>query len=289
MSFIDLHIHSYYSDGFCSPLDLAEKAKVNDLQIISLTDHNGIAGVEEMIEVGEKQGIKVIPGVEIYTNFKEKHLHLLGYNFDKNNNQLKKALLQLQKEKEPIIKKTLEIIKKDGWAIQEEDILKGPSVYLGLGHIAGFLMKGQNKIRLEQEMQFRPEQIYGLSDVIGFYFKKYFYLYREAEMSITQAIELIHQAKGKAVLAHPAQQLKFRDWPVVKDLKDNGLDGLEAISGHHSWQEIDYWQRIAKEFNLFITCGSDYHGDLPGEWGVPASSLWHYFRTSANQFKSLPL
>jgi len=100
---------------------------------------------------------------------------------------------------------------------------------------------------------------------------------------------LIHQAKGKAVLAHPGQQLSRKHWFIVKELKEKGLDGLEAISGHHSWEKQDYWQRIAKEFNLFITAGSDYHGDLPKQWGLPINTLWQYFRFSLERFKDMPL
>ncbi len=283
MSFIDLHIHSYYSDGFHSPNDLVKKGKSLGFSALSLTDHNGIEGVEEMMKAGKEEGIKIIPGVEIYTNFKKYHLHILGYCFRSDNPELRKVLAKLQEEKRPKIRETIALLKKDGWEIEEKEVFQCPSVYLGIGHIAGFLMKGDNLKRVKKEMNLRPRQILGMGDVIGFYFKKYFSFCSETEISADSAIELIHHAGGKAVLAHPGCQLGRKDWWVVKELKERGLDGLEAISGHHSWEQQDLWQRIAKEFGLFITCGSDYHGDLPQEWGVPFRTIWDYFRAIAEK------
>jgi len=288
MSFIDLHIHSHYSDGVLSPIDLIEKAKGFGIKTLSLTDHNGIDGIEEMITAGEKQNIKIIPGVEIYTNFNQYHLHLLGYNFDRNNFDLKKALNQLQEQRISVLKNIVRVLKKDKWEIEEKEVFNGPSVYQGLGKVAGILMEGNNFKKLKQEMNLRQNQILGVGDVIGFYFKKYFFLCPETEIPAREAIKLIHQARGKAVLAHPGEHLRFKDWEIIKNLKELGLDGLEAISSHHSWAEQDYWQRIAKEFNLFITCGSDYHGDLPLNWGVLIFSLWEYFKT-VHKFEEIAL
>lgn len=289
MDFFDLHTHSFYSDGFLSPEDLIKKAKSFGFKKISLTDHNTIKGVDQAIDFGKKYGVQVIPGVEIYTHYKEFHLHILGYNFDYNNKDLLKTLSNLQKEKISSLKKLIALLKEKKWKINEKEIFSSPSSYPGIGIVASTLLKGKNFERVKKEVKIRPGQIFGISDLISFYYQSYFSLCPEAEIPSEQAIELIHQAKGKAVLAHPGQQLSRKHWFIVKELKEKGLDGLEAISGHHSWEKQDYWQRIAKEFNLFITAGSDYHGDLPKQWGLPINTLWQYFRFSLERFKDMPL
>jgi len=81
----DLHLHSNYTEGDLSPKDLIKRAKKENLTVISLTDHNVIDGIPEAARAGEQSGIIVIPGVEIYTKFQGKNLHLLGYNFDLKN------------------------------------------------------------------------------------------------------------------------------------------------------------------------------------------------------------
>ncbi|MCG2687052.1 hypothetical protein L6278_02875, partial [Candidatus Parcubacteria bacterium] len=99
----------------------------------------------------------------------------------------------------------------------------------------------------------------------------------ETKISIEQAIKLIKSAGGQSVLAHPGQQLFWKDDNLIFELQKMGLDGVEAISSHHSWQEIEHWQKVAKELGLIITAGSDFHGDLPKEWGFPIQSPWDYF------------
>jgi len=283
MNFIDLHLHSYFSDGIFSPKVLLKKAKKSGFKILSLTDHNTISGLEEALTKKEEIGVEVIPGVEIYTYFKNFHLHLLGYNFNWKDKNLNSILSSLQKDHLKKVRDFLKILKKR-FKIDEKEVLSTKSSYLGLGEIANHLFK-KNALKIKKELAIKEGEIITLPQILS----KYFFeskkpLLPESEIEITKAIKMIKKAGGKAVLAHPGQQLGWRDDWVIRELKKRGIEGLEAISSHHNWINIEHYQKIARELNLFITSGSDFHGELPLEWKFPIRSQWEYFKAQVSKF-----
>lgn len=294
---IDLHFHSHYSDGIYSPKELVAKAGQFGFKVLSLTDHNAIDGIREFLTVAQKAGLKAVKGVEIYTHLRKRKFHLLGYGFDSENKELNSTLKKLQEEKIPRIKKAVEFLRQDGWNLTEEEVFDNPASYLGLVHLANALEKdAQNWERIKKDFCWFPGKIITIVDIIVKYFikeKKARALYNgdsicpETEISLGQAIRLIKEAGGKAILAHPGEHLSWHDDRLIEEMKKLGLDGIEAISSHHSWQDMEHWQKLAKELDLIITVGSDFHGDLPEEWGFPLNSQWEYFRCRAKQFKDL--
>ncbi len=283
---IDLHLHSYFSDGVYSPQDLVKKLKAKKIEIVSLTDHNTVAGVKIFIKEAQKNGLKVFSGVEIYTEYKEKSLHLLGYNFDLKNKELNQVLKQLQEEKIKKVTQAIKILQADNWQIQEKDVFSQPASYYGLWHLANVLKQNQvNWERMKKELGWVPGQIIPITEIIVNYLmkKKNHSLYKgksicpETTIPIIQAIKLIKQAGGESVLAHPGEHLSWRDDELVAELKTLGLNGIEAVSSHHSWAAIEHWQKLGQELGLKITIGSDFHGEVPLEWGFPISSPWDYF------------
>jgi len=287
---IDLHLHSYYSDGVYSPSELAKKMKLAGFSVVSLTDHNGLDGVKEFLKQGGKIGLKVIPGVEIYTRFRDKHLHLLGYGFDLEDKKLNSVLKGLQKQRIPRIKKAIEILQNEGWEMREKEIFETNASYLGLVHLANFLKKSpRNWARIKKDFDWFPGKIIPITEIIAKYFIKNSHsiygghsICPETTIPVDQAIALLKQAGGKTILAHPGVSLSWKDNALIVDLKNMGLDGIEAISSHHSWQQIEHWQIIAKESGLIITAGSDFHGILPQEWGLSINSQWDYFKVLKN-------
>lgn len=302
---IDLHMHSYYSDGIYSPADLVKKTKRAGLNFISLTDHNAIDGVKEFLAEAKAAGVRAVPGVEIYTLYpagspirgtakpqfnranQNRSLHLLGYGFDLADKSLNLTLKELQKQKIPRVKKAIKFLQADGWQLREEEVLSGPASYLGLVHLANALKKdSKNWQRIKKDFNWFPGKIITIIDIIVKYFikdKRVTSLYNgesicpETTIPADRAIKLIKQAGGQAVLAHPGEQLSWQDDELIIELKKLGLSGLEAVSAHHSWSAMEHWQKVAKENGLIITCGSDFHGDLPEEWGFPIRSQWEYF------------
>ncbi len=287
MKKIDLHFHSYYSDGIYSPEDLAKRLKKDKFGFVSLTDHNTIDGIEEFLKKAKKIKLKAISGVEIYTHYQNKSLHLLGYDFDIKNKGLNAVLKELQIKKIPLIKQAIRILQDEGWEINEKEVFDTESSYLGLVHLANPLVNHpKNWERIKKDFNWFEGKIIPITEIIAkYFFKKDNLVYKshsticpETEIPTDYAIKLIKQAGGRAVLAHPGEQLSWKDDNIVAELKKIGLDGLEAISSHHSWQGIEHWQKVAKELGLIITVGSDFHGDLPKEWGFPINSQWEYFK-----------
>lgn len=283
---IDLHFHSHYSDGVYSPKQLVEKLEQNDFQEVSLTDHNTVDGVEEFLKLSKKQGLEAVPGVEIYTDYQDKSLHVLGYNFNLKDENLNSVLKELQVRRIPRVKEAIKILRADGWKLSEKEVFNTVSSYMGLVHLANPLRKHpKNWERIKKDFNWFPGKIIPITEIIVKYFiKKDSPLYHghsicpETTIPVEQAIKLIKRAGGQAILAHPGEHLSWKDDNLIAELKKMGLDGLEAVSSHHSWQGMEHWQKVAKELGLKITIGSDFHGDLPEEWGFPIRSQWDYFK-----------
>ncbi|MBL7053823.1 PHP domain-containing protein [Patescibacteria group bacterium] len=277
---IDLHLHSYYSDGVFSPKEIAIKAKQNGLSFVCLTDHNSIDGLEEFAVACHANKLKFISGIEIYSHYKGKHIHFLGYNFDVHNKKIKSTFKNLQKKHIIQIKKTIKILKNNGWKIKNTDILDNKSAYIGSVHLAEALKNNRdNWERIKQDFGWTKGMIIPITEIINKYlFQEYGRIYKEAEIPVRQAIKLIKTAGGTIVLAHPGQHFFWHEDDIVLELKSMGLDGIEAISSHHSWAEMEHWQKFAKQNKLIITIGSDFHGHVPKEWGFVVNSPWDYFK-----------
>lgn len=284
MSYLDLHLHSYYSDGIYSPTELVKKVKKERFSLISITDHHTIDGIEEAIKAGKKYKVRVISGIEINTKFKNYSLHLLGYGIDWRNKELNLVLKKIQKEKKKNVEKCLFELQKQGFKLNKEEIFQTPSKDIGVGWITNFLKKGENLKKLKEDFKLKRNQILTLPEI----FKKYF-LKEEREIlpsfkiSFEKAVYLIKKSGGITVLAHPLKQLSWQDDWLFPILKKKGLQGIEAISSHHRWEDIEHYQKIAKELNLLITIGSDFHGDLPKKWKFPLESIWQYFKVEINK------
>ncbi len=284
MKYIDLHLHSYYSDGFYSPKDLIKKVKKESFSIISLTDHQVIDGIDEAKKEAKKYKIKVINGVEINTKFKDKSLHLLGYNFDIKNKELNLTLRKMQEKRKKNVEEALKLLENQGFKIKKEKIFQTQSKDIGVGLIIDYLKRGWNLKKIKNDFKLKNGQILTLPEIyLKYFLKDKKTILPAVEITFEKAVSLIKKAGGIVILAHPSQQLSWRDDFLFPILKKKGLDGIEAISSHHNWSNIEHYQKIAKELNLLITIGSDYHGDLPEKWKFPIKSLWQYFKVKLNK------
>jgi len=284
MKYIDLHLHSYYSDGIYSPEELVKKAKKFGFSIISITDHQVVDGIKEAIKFGKKYKIKVISGIEINTKFKNYSLHLLGYCLDWQNKELNLVLEKMQAERKGNVEKCILELQKQGFKLDRDKVFNTPSKDIGFSWLVNFLKKGKNWQKIKKDFRLKKNQILTLPEI----FKKYFFkngksILPSSEISFEKAVKLIKKTGGIVVLAHPSQQLSWRDDWLFPILKKKGLQGIEAISAHHNWQNIEHYQKIARELKFLTTIGSDYHGDLPEEWRFPVRGLWQYFKVGIDR------
>lgn len=250
MKYIDLHVHSASSDGTLSPRELVLYAKQKNLAAFALTDHDVVDGIEEAVDEGLKQGIEVVPGIELAARYKDREIHILGFFIDYKDPHFLENLAWIQNERKRRNKKMLEKLNSIGFDITIEE-----------------LKKSAGKDLISRSHFGKVIQEKGYANSVTEAFKLYLspgkdaYVQREV-YTPKECINFIHEAKGLAVLAHPTlydlTQKELKD--LINMLKDEGLDGLEAIYSLFTKEEEYKMRSLANRYNLFITGGSDFHG-----------------------------
>ncbi|MFH2123515.1 MAG: PHP domain-containing protein [Pseudomonadota bacterium] len=252
---IDLHTHSNFSDGTMTPTELVVMARHKKISALALTDHDTMAGTEEAILAGEKMGVEIVPGLEISVLYNHIEYHILGYWADPHNSSLASALMRLQGARAERNEKILEKLNALGIAVTAEELqLVSEQGQTGRPHIARILVqRGVVRTMAQAFDRF-------LKKGEAAYVSRFAY-------SAAEAVALIRQAGGLAVLAHPAQNdPELTRLPLVlADLVPAGLDGVELYYPTHSHKVKKRLRFLAGEHDLLFTGGSDYHGDVrPG-------------------------
>jgi predicted metal-dependent phosphoesterase TrpH len=240
------------SDGVLTPTRLVETAAEAGLKIISLCDHDTVAGVAEAISAGDRIGLEVIPGVELSVSFMGLNdIHLLGYFIDIDSHQL---LQKLSSFAERRANRNVEIVEEINKLLEKsnlEIIVPGEAErfangVLGRPHIARALMAKGYVRNMEEAFQ---------KFLIPCNVPK---LYWEME----DAINTVHKAGGIAVLAHPTTVTKDRTRlaEIIRLLQGLELDGIEVYNALGSESEMTFLQGIARQLGLIATAGSDFHG-----------------------------
>lgn len=255
MSYIDLHVHSNKSDGTLSPAEVVAHAAAHGLSAIALTDHDCISGIAEAQAAAEKQSadgapIRIVPGVEISADYKNRDIHILGLLIAPENAALNTALSDALKARDIRNEKMVKNLQNAGIDITIEELLFGTGdTVITRAHFARHLLAhGYVKTREEA-------------------FRKYLdsdtpYYVRREFMQPAKAIRLIRAAGGIPVLAHP---LLYHLTPnevkeLVAKLSAEGLLGIETLYSANTGTDEAFVRRLAAEFDLLKTGGSDFHG-----------------------------
>jgi 3',5'-nucleoside bisphosphate phosphatase len=252
---IDLHTHSNFSDGTMTPTELVALARHKKISALALTDHDTMAGVDEAVQAGVDLGVEIIPGLEISVLYVKVEYHILGYWADPHNSLLAAALARLQGARAERNTRILEKLSGLGIAVTGEELqVVSEQGQTGRPHIARILVeRGVVKTMNEAFEQFLKKG--GAAYVSRFTF------------DAAEAVSLIHQSGGLAVLAHPAQNDPelIRLPAVLADLVPAGLDGIELYYPTHSNKVKKKLRTLADQYDLILTGGSDYHGTVrPG-------------------------
>ena len=249
---IDLHAHTTGSDGDKTPEELIDLAISLKLKALAITDHDTTGSLERAVEYAKDKDIILIPGVEFGTHVDKGEMHILGLFIDYKNEKLNRKLQELIDGRNERNKKFVDEFNKIAFDItmQELEEVSGGKA-IGKPHFAKvFLNKGY--IKENKEL-----------------FKKYFnkppfeQIKRKAFLP-KEVIEIIKEANGTVILAHP-QSLKLNEEELrekVRELKSYGLDGLECYHSKQTAEEMKLFRKIAKENDLLISKGSDYHGPI---------------------------
>jgi len=247
---VDLHCHSTASDGALAPAALVARAHENGVRVLALTDHDTVEGCARMGAACQTAGIEFIPGTELTAEQDGNELHILGYFLDTQNSRLLSEITKFQSVRQNRIREMVARLNELDVPLKVDDVFalancRSP----GRPHVARAMVKA------------------GLSGSLDEAFERYLKKGRPAwvpkmKMSAGEGIELIHQAGGLAVLAHPGLNRTDESIPA---LVEAGLDGIECFHTKHSTTTSEHYLEITDQYNLLVTGGSDCHGMSKGK------------------------
>ncbi len=250
MKQIDLHVHSTGSDGTLSPTELVLLAKESGLSAMALTDHDSVFGVAELFEAGAAHDLEVIAGVELSTEYADEEIHVVGLFIDPENEALNKELAIFRDNRDNRNIKMVEKLQEIGFDISAEILYKlYPDSVIARPHMARYLVEtGQAPDR-----QFVFDNY--IADGCCCYVERY-------KITPMRAVELIHEAGGIAILAHPCIYKLPRQTllAMIGEMKAVGLDGIEALYSLNKGNDEADYRAIAAQFGLLLSGGSDFHG-----------------------------
>ena len=242
---VDLHTHSCCSDGLLPPVRVAEEACNAGLRALSLTDHDTVAGIDEVLRAGERLNLEIIPGIELSAHIRDREVHLLVYFLEWKAPQLATHLNLLRQQRRERGQAIVEHLHKLGMELSLEEVLEqtsgGP---LGRPHIAA-VMVGRGLVASRDEAFDRF-----LGDHAPAFEPKPY-------LAVRDVIELVHGIGGVAVLAHPGTS--FSEAMIIQ-LVNAGLDGVEVFHPAHQAPQIEHYKQLAARYGLLQSGGSDSHG-----------------------------
>jgi hypothetical protein len=248
--FADLHLHSHFSDGTYSPEEIAGHGRRCQFTALALTDHDTVEGCARMGVACAAVGIEFIAGTELTAEHGGHELHLLGYFLDTGNQTLLREIARFQLVRQSRISEMVARLNDRGLPLKPEAVFALANCQSpGRPHVARALVQAGMCSSLDEAFERflkkgRPAWV------------------PKAKMSATEAIELVHQAGGLAVMAHPGLN---RTDDIIPALVQAGLDGIECFHTKHTTRLVERYLEIADKFKLLVTGGSDCHGMSKGQ------------------------
>jgi len=262
MSKVDLHIHSKYSDdGEFPPKEIIDMCKAYDMKLVSVTDHNSVSGVSDVLN----QGINVISGIELDCTYKGGFFHLLGYGFDHHCKEFLEIEQDIFRQEMEAAEEKISLFRQaTGVSIRIAEVIAAAKGGIVTGElIAELVLAKENAAEYEILKPYLPGGAKSDMPNVRLYWD-FFSAGKPAYVPIRyialpEAKALIHKAKGVSVLAHPGQNLPG-DYDLLNGMILEGIDGIEVFSSYHSTEATVHLLDIARQNHLLITCGSDFHG-----------------------------
>jgi hypothetical protein len=255
IKYVDLHIHTNYSDGTFTPEEAVQNAKKVGLTAIAITDHDCVAGIDAAMAEGERIGVEVISGVELSTEIdcpERSEMHILGYLLNWKNAQLQESLSLFQKSRQKRANQINDKLSKMGLLLGKEKLDELSKIHcVGRLHFAKALLEAGYVATLNEAFQKY------LSFGKPAYVPKF-------HLKPEEAISLILKTGGIPVLAHPYYG-HYSNKNMLNSLVRSGLAGIEVWHSRHGESTVNNFLKLTKELNLLATGGSDCHGVFGGE------------------------
>ena len=252
----DLHSHSTASDGVLTPAALMQRAAVQGVDFLALTDHDGLSGLADAARVSEQLKFKLVPGVEISITWGNATVHVVGLHVDPSDPVLNQGLSTIRQGRRTRAERMAEALARVGIP----GALEGAYVHainkdlIGRTHFARFLV--EKKIVKDVKTVFKKFLVKGKPGYVP-----------HEWTSLNEAVNWIHAAGGQAVIAHPGRYSFGREKMrlLLSEFKDMGGEGIEVVTGSHTPDQGTVYADLAVEFGLMASVGSDFHA--PGEGG----------------------
>lgn len=258
MERIDLHVHSNQSDGTHSPADLTAHAAKCGLTAFALTDHDTISGIAQAIEAGHRFGIEVIPGIEFSTDYHGKNIHIVGLDFDWENPDFERQTESIRTARSRRNQQMIDRMAADGIDISHEKMVEA---------FGETTWTRANFARYLADHGYVPEIWSAFKTHIGEHCK---YYVPRAKVHPGEVTRLIRHFGGIPVLAHPYEYslTETELTALLKELKEDGLIGVECWYSNHSEAETARILSLCKDLQLLPSGGSDFHGNNKPEIGL---------------------
>jgi 3',5'-nucleoside bisphosphate phosphatase len=249
---IDLHTHSSVSDGTDTPSELVDKARAVGLDVVGLTDHDTFDGLDEAVAEGVRVGVHVVRGMELSCSRRGSSVHVLAYGADPASPGLAAEMARVRDGRLGRLAGVLAKLAELGVPVSEADVMAqvGESPSVGRPHIADALIKAGH-VRDRQEAFDRF-----LADGGPAHVHRY-------TIEVDRGIDLVHEAGGLAVIAHPWGRGREHVLPpsaLEALVRDHGLDGVEVDHQDHDFDTRRQLRTLADGLGLLATGSSDYHG-----------------------------
>lgn len=249
----DLHCHTTCSDGTLSPIEIVKLAKQSGLSGLSITDHDSIEAYASILAYANEIDLALISGVEFSSIHHEVSVHILAYAFPLDS-QVIHAFCERHEQRRKVRNQAiLEKLSAINMPVSEEEVLactlgqlSCAKQIIGRPHIAQAMVKKGYVSTIQEAFK----QYIGEGKIC---------YARGTLFSAEETLEIIHQAKGLAVIAHPHL---IKEQQIVKELLEMKFDGIECYYGKFLDDQSKRWLTIAKKKGWLITGGSDFHGDI---------------------------
>ncbi len=251
--YIDLHVHTTYSDGNFSPKEVIKYCKKVNVVAVGITDHDTTDGIKEAIEEGKKEGIEVIPGVELsaeYEDSTEGEVHILGYYIDYEDKFLQQKLELFRKARQERAYKIIEKLRSLNVFLDEEEVFKNKNSAQSIGRLHFARLMVEKKITSSIKEAFELYLGYNRPAYVP-----------KVKLKLQEAISMIVQSKGVPVLAHPYFGICI-DSKTIKKFISYGIKGIEVYHSKHHKNVVEELTNLAEKYGLIITGGSDCHGTV---------------------------
>lgn len=257
--FADLHIHSIFSDGSGTPEDIVHEAKKQKVSLLSVCDHASIDSYERLSAACSQNRISYVPGVELGATLKGEDYHVLAYNFDRHNSEMlefiRQQYIQSQKDCENMIAKMC--VDYPQLSLSDYISYEYPKELGGWKYIHYAVDRG----------------IFAAYQEAGAYIYPKYMQTNEEESSVEQFCSVVKRANGVPVLAHPGNNSPDKLCSLLRDMQDNGIEGIECFYPSHSRETTEIYLDYCRRNNLRITGGSDCHGEYDKTEGFTIGAL----------------